>query len=141
MAPMGTCLDESGHITDETIAYYVRRARGGVGTITVEGCLVSADTVGPEPKICSEEYLPGLRRLVEALRAHDIVIGVQLMHPGRQVVAGPTVAPSPVPLNSHAPVPHELDEAEIAAIVEDYARAADLAIQAGFDFVEVHGAH
>jgi 2,4-dienoyl-CoA reductase-like NADH-dependent reductase (Old Yellow Enzyme family)/thioredoxin reductase len=141
MAPMGTCLDESGHITDETIAYYVRRARGGVGTITVEGCLVSADTVGPEPKICSEEYLPGLRRLVEALRAHDIVIGVQLMHPGRQVVEGPTVAPSPVPLNSHAPVPHELDEAEIAAIVEDYARAADLAIQAGFDFVEVHGAH
>ncbi|QEC50519.1 NADH:flavin oxidoreductase [Baekduia soli] len=141
MAPMGTCLDESGHITDETIAYYVRRARGGVGTITVEGCLVSADTVGPEPKICGEEYLPGLRRLVQALRPHDVTIGVQLMHPGRQVVEGPTVAPSPVPLNSHAPVPHELDEAQIAAIVEDYARAAGLAMQAGFDFVEVHGAH
>src|SRR5262249_20067848 len=67
MAPMGTCLDEGGHITDATIAYYVRRARGGVGTITVEGCLVSADTVGPEPKISGPEYLPGLRRLVEAL--------------------------------------------------------------------------
>ena len=64
MAPMGTCLDESGHITDETIAYYVRRAAGGVGTITVEGCLVSAETVGPEPKICGPEYLPGLKRLV-----------------------------------------------------------------------------
>jgi 2,4-dienoyl-CoA reductase (NADPH2) len=141
MAPMGTCLDESGHITDDTIAYYVRRARGGVGTITVEGCLVSADTVGPEPKICGDEYLPGLRRLVEALRPYDITVGVQLMHPGRQVVEGPSVAPSPVPLNSHAPVPHELTEAEIAAIVEDYARAADLALRAGFDFVEVHGAH
>src|SRR5262249_3324103 len=92
MAPMGTCLDEGGHITDATIAYYVRRARGGVGTITVEGCLVSADTVGPEPKISGPEYLPGLRRLVEALREYDVTIGVQLMHPGRQVVAGPSVA-------------------------------------------------
>src|SRR3954449_10251884 len=141
MAPMGTCLDEGGHITDATIAYYVRRAQGGVGTITVEGCLVSADTVGPEPKISGPEYLPGLKRLVEALRAFDVTIGVQLMHPGRQVVEGPSVAPSPVPLNSHAPIPHELNEGEIAEIVQDYAKAADLAREAGFDFVEVHGAH
>jgi 2,4-dienoyl-CoA reductase-like NADH-dependent reductase (Old Yellow Enzyme family)/thioredoxin reductase len=141
MAPMGTCLDEDGHITDATIAYYRRRAEGGVGTITVEGVLVSADTEGPEPKISGPEYLPGLKRLVEALREYDITIGVQLMHPGRQVVHGPTVAPSPVPLNSHAPIPHELTEGEIADIIEDYAKAADLAREAGFDFVEVHGAH
>jgi 2,4-dienoyl-CoA reductase (NADPH2) len=141
MAPMGTCLDQSGHITDAAIAYYRRRAEGGVGTITVEGCLVSADTVGPEPKISGREYLPGLKKLVETLKAYDVTVGVQLMHPGRQVVAGPTVAPSPVPLNSHAPIPHELTVAEIAGIVEDYARAADLAREAGFAFVEVHGAH
>src|SRR3954454_19464228 len=74
MAPMGTCLDESGHITDEAIAYYLRRARGGVGTITVEGCLVSAETVGPEPKISGPEYLPGLRNLVAALEAYDVTV-------------------------------------------------------------------
>ncbi len=141
MAPMGTCLDEDGHITDATIAYYRRRAEGGVGTITVEGVLVSAETEGPEPKISGPEYLPGLKRLVDELRQYDITIGIQLMHPGRQVVHGPTVAPSPVPLNSHAPIPHELTEPEIADIVEDYAKAADLAREAGFDFVEVHGAH
>src|SRR3954465_758414 len=141
MAPMGTCLDESGHITDETIAYYRRRAEGGVGTITVEGCLVSAETVGPEPKICGPEYLPGLKRLVAALKAYDVTVGVQLMHPGRQVVAGPTVAPSPVPLNSHAPIPHELTVEEIADIVAAYAQAAEYAAEAGFEFVEVHGAH
>ena len=89
MAPMGTCLDEGGHITDATIAYYRRRAEGGVGTITVEGVLVSADTEGPEPKISGPEYLPGLKRLVDALREYDVTIGVQLMHPGRQVVARP----------------------------------------------------
>ncbi|MET0191362.1 MAG: NAD(P)/FAD-dependent oxidoreductase [Pseudonocardia sediminis] len=141
MAPMGTCLDESGHITDDTIAYYVRRAQGGVGAITVEGCLVSADTVGPEPKICSDDYLPGLRKLVDALAPYDVTVGVQLMHPGRQVVEGPSVAPSPVPLNSHAPVPHELTPDEIATIVADYADAARRARDAGFSFVEVHGAH
>jgi 2,4-dienoyl-CoA reductase-like NADH-dependent reductase (Old Yellow Enzyme family)/thioredoxin reductase len=141
MAPMGTSLDNGGHITEDAIAYYVRRARGGVGTITVEGCLISPETVGPEPKICGPEYLPGLRRLVAALRAHDITIGVQLMHPGRQVLAGPSVAPSPVPLHARAPAPSELSEIEIERIVQDYARAAALAIEAGFDFVEVHGAH
>jgi 2,4-dienoyl-CoA reductase (NADPH2) len=141
MAPMGTCLDNDGYITDQTIAYYVRRARGGVGTITVEGCLVSSEIVGPEPKICDERYLPGLARLVDALRPYDVTVGVQLMHSGRQVVEGPSVAPSPVPLNSFSTVPHELTTPEIAGIVDDYARAARFARQAGFDFVEVHGAH
>jgi 2,4-dienoyl-CoA reductase (NADPH2) len=138
---MGTCLDDRGHVSDDTIAYYRRRAEGGIGTIIVEGCLVSADTVGPEPRITGREYLPGLARLVDELKRHEIAIGVQLMHPGRQVVAGPSVAPSPVPIHSAAPTPHQLDAAEIARIVEDYARAAALASEAGFDFVEVHGAH
>ncbi|OJU83231.1 MAG: hypothetical protein BGO11_00920, partial [Solirubrobacterales bacterium 70-9] len=107
----------------------------------VEGVLVSPDTVGPEPRISSPEYLPGLRRLAIALREEGVVAGVQLMHPGRQVVAGPVVAPSPVPLNSIAPTPHELGREEIAGVVADYARAAALAREAGFQFVEVHGAH
>jgi 2,4-dienoyl-CoA reductase (NADPH2) len=141
MAPMGTCLDAGGHITDDTIAYYRRRAEGGVGTITVEGCLVSPGTIGPEPRISGREYLPGLRALVDALRPYDVTVGVQLMHPGRQVVEGPSVAPSPVPLNPRSPVPHALTAPEIAVIVADYARAAELAREAGFDFLEVHGAH
>ncbi|WP_326837021.1 FAD-dependent oxidoreductase [Amycolatopsis rhabdoformis] len=141
MAPMGTCLDQGGYITDDTVAYYRRRAEGGVGAITVEGCLVSADTVGPEPRLCSPEHVPGLRRIVEAVRPHGAVTGVQLMHPGRQVVAGPSVAPSPVPLNSASPTPHELTVPEIDRIVADYARAARLAAEAGFDYLEVHGAH
>lgn len=141
MAPMGTCLDESGHITDDTVAYYERRARGGVGAITVEGCLVSADSVGPEPRIHSDDYLPGLRALTDALAPYDVTTGVQLMHPGRQVVAGPSVAPSSVPLNPRAPVPHELTGGEIEGIVSDYAAAARRAVDAGFAYVEVHGAH
>jgi 2,4-dienoyl-CoA reductase (NADPH2) len=141
LAPMGTCLDADGYITEETIAYYVRRARGGVGTITVEGCLVSPEIVGPEPKIYDPRYLPGLTRLVDALRPYEVTVGVQLMHSGRQVVDGPSVAPSPIPLNAYSPVPHQLTPVEIMKIVADYAQAASFAQQAGFDFVEVHGAH
>jgi 2,4-dienoyl-CoA reductase-like NADH-dependent reductase (Old Yellow Enzyme family)/thioredoxin reductase len=141
MAPMGTCLDQDGYITDATIAYYRRRAEGGVGSIVVEGCLVSPYSEGPEPHISSERFLPGLSRLVEALKAYDVTVGVQLMQPGRQVLAGEAKAPSPVPLNSHAPIPHELTAAEIHEIVGDYANATRLARRAGFDFVEVHGAH
>ncbi|MBP2367812.1 NAD(P)/FAD-dependent oxidoreductase [Pseudonocardia parietis] len=141
MAPMGTCLDNGGYVTEDTVAYYRRRAEGGVGAITVEGCLVSGDTVGPEPRISGPEFVPGLRRIVEELEPFDVAVGVQLMHPGRQVVEGPSVAPSPVPLNSAAPVPHELTVGEIERIVEDYARAARFAREAGFTYLEVHGAH
>jgi 2,4-dienoyl-CoA reductase (NADPH2) len=141
MAPMGTCLDKGGHITDATIAYYRRRAEGGVGAITVEGCLVSPDTVGPEPGIHGRQFLPGLTRLVEALRPYDVTVGVQLLHPGRQVVDGPRVSASTVPLNSAAPAPTALSAGQVEQIVEDYARAATIAQEAGFDFVEVHGAH
>lgn len=141
MAPMGTGLERDGHITADSIAYYARRANSGAATITVEGCLVSEQTRGPEPKISSARYLPGLSKLAMTLRDGGAVAGVQLMQPGRQVVEGPSIAPSPIRLNSVSPVPHELSRKEIAELVADYGRAARLAAQAGFQFVEVHGAH
>ena len=70
-----------------------------------------------------------------------VVAGVQLMQPGRQVLAGRAVGPSPIPVNSASQVPHELSVGEIDEVVADYARAAGLAMEAGFQFVEVHGAH
>jgi len=126
---------------DAAIAYYRRRAAGGAGTVTVEALLVDPETRGPEPKIFDRSYLPGLVALVEALRPYDVVIGAQLLHPGRQVLAGRRVAPSAIALNSAAPVPEELTAQQIAAIVAQFAEAAALAQEAGFDFVEIHGAH
>jgi len=139
--PMGTGLDDDGVFNDAAIAYYRRRATGGAGTVTVEALLVDPETRGPEPKIFDRSYLPGLRALVDALRPHDVVIGAQLLHPGRQVLTGRRVAPSPVALNSAAPVPDELTPGQIAEIVGQFADAAALAQEAGFDFVEIHGAH
>ena len=139
--PMGTGLDDDGVFNDAAIAYYRRRAAGGAGTVTVEALLVDPETRGPEPKIFDRSYLPGLLALVEALRPYEVVIGAQLLHPGRQVLAGRRVAPSAIALNSAAPVPEELTAQQIAAIVAQFAEAAALAQEAGFDFVEIHGAH
>jgi 2,4-dienoyl-CoA reductase-like NADH-dependent reductase (Old Yellow Enzyme family)/thioredoxin reductase len=139
--PMGTGLDDDGVFNDAAIAYYCRRAAGAAGTVTVEALLVDPETRGPEPKIFDRAYLPGLRALVEALRPYDVVIGAQLLHPGRQVLSGRRVAPSAIALNSAAPIPDELTAGEIAEIVTQFADAAALAQEAGFDFVEIHGAH
>jgi 2,4-dienoyl-CoA reductase-like NADH-dependent reductase (Old Yellow Enzyme family)/thioredoxin reductase len=142
MAPMGSCQsDAEGYMTEQTVAYYRRRAAGGVGAITVEAALVTPEVHGHEPRLHGSEFVPGMRRVVEAVTAHGVVVGLQLMHPGRQVVAGPVLGPSPVPLNQAAAVPHALRRREIGEVVRQYADAARLAEQAGFAYVEVHGAH
>ena len=142
MAPMGSCQsDADGFVTDQTIAYYRRRAAGGLGAITVEAALVAPETHGHEPRIHGPEFVAGLRRVAEVIRSEGVAAGIQLMHPGRQVTSGPAVAPSPVRINSVAPVPTELTSEEIERIVRLYAEAARRAQEAGYQYVEVHGAH
>ena len=144
MPPMGTGLpDHEGFVTDETIAYYERRARGGVGMIVLEASLISPDAfgVGPELRLHDSAYVPGLRRLADAIHAHDVPVGVQLWHPGRQTLLGEPIAPSAIPLSSRTPVPHELRVGEIHRLIEYYAESAVNCREAGYDFVEVHGAH
>jgi 2,4-dienoyl-CoA reductase (NADPH2) len=142
MAPMGSCQsDDDGFVTDQTVAYYRRRAEGGVGAITVEAALIAPETHGHEPGLHGPEFIPGLRRVADVIKANDAAVGIQLMHPGRQVTSGPCVAPSPVPMNSMAPIPEELSVPDIQRIVGLYADAAHRAQEAGFQYVEVHGAH
>jgi 2,4-dienoyl-CoA reductase-like NADH-dependent reductase (Old Yellow Enzyme family)/NADPH-dependent 2,4-dienoyl-CoA reductase/sulfur reductase-like enzyme len=142
MAPMGSAQsDHDGYVTDQTVAYYARRAAGGIGAITVEAALVTPDSHGHEPRLHGPEFVPGMKRVVDAIKGHEVIAGIQLMHPGRQVVSGPVVAPSAVPVNSVAPVPHALTGEEIRAIAQEYAYSSRLAQDAGFQYVEVHGAH
>ncbi len=144
MPPMGTGLpDHDGHVTDETIAYYRRRAQGGVGLISVEASLVSPDAygVGPEIRLHDEAAVPGLRRLAEAVQAEGVPVGVQLWHPGRQTLLGTPIAPSAVPLSPRTPVPHALTLEEIHGLIEYYALSARHCQEAGYDFVEIHAAH
>lgn len=144
MPPMGTGLpDHEGFVTDRTIDYYRRRAEGGVGMISVEASLIAPDSfgVGPEIRLHGSEFVPGLSRLAAAVKTYDCAVGIQLWHPGRQTLLGRPIAPSPIPLSPRTPVPHELTVGEISGLVRRYAEAAAWCQQAGFDFVEVHGAH
>ena len=85
--------------------------------------------------------MPGLRRLADAVHAHDVPVGIQMWHPGRQTLKGAPVAPSAIPLSPRTPIPHALTRDEIDRLISLYAAAAVNCREAGFDFVEVHGAH
>ncbi len=144
MPPMGMgYANEDGTVSERVIRYYLRRAQGGVGMIVVENCIVDPQVVGvgPELRIHEDRYIEGLRRLVQALKPYEVVVGLQLNHMGRQTTLGTPVAPSPIPISPKGPVPRVLTTEEIRFIVEEFVEGARRAREAGFDFVEIHGAH
>lgn len=136
-----------GFVTDRLIAYAAERARGGVGLYTLEASYITLQGkgFGRGVGIDSDDKIPGLRRLTEAVHACGGKISVQLHHAGRetwQSISGlPVVAPSDCPVAySEEPV-HVLTREEISLIVRQFGDAARRAKDAGFDAVEIHGAH
>ena len=115
MAPMGSCQsDDEGYVTDQTVAYYRRRAAGRRRHDHRRGgARLARLSHGHEPRLHGAEFVPGMRRVVDAISEHGVTAGIQLMHPGRQVTSGPVVAPVAGPVNSAAPMPHALTVAEI----------------------------
>jgi len=153
MPPMTTRLAASdGTVTPPLIQYYASRADGGAGLITIEMC-------SPEPAgrhragelgLSEDRFLPGLRRLTARVAEAGARAAIQIGHAGghtRQDVTGyPPVAPSAVPhvvqeIDTRTIVPEALTSDGIRALVTAFATAAERAIRAGFDAVEIHGAH
>ncbi|MFP7696864.1 NADH:flavin oxidoreductase/NADH oxidase [Trueperella sp. LYQ143] len=141
------------------VQHYASRAVGGFGVVTVE-----ATAVCPEGRISPNcllldrpEALPAFTRLAQAIRAHGAVPAIQLQHAGRKASTPPpwqgggyvphsaggwsVVGPSDVPFDETLPTPRVLDDAEILEIIGQFAAAARLAQQAGFEAVEIHAAH
>ena len=153
MPPMTTrTADEEGYVTDDTLAYYLARARGGVGLITIE--MASPEKAGRhrrrEVGIYDARYLPGLTRLVGEIHRAGAKASIQLGHGGghtRIDICGETpIAPSAIPhpvyeTTFETIVPQEMTKARIDATIAAHAAAAVRALTAGFDCVEVHAAH
>ncbi len=153
MAPMTTRkADADGLVTDAGIAYYVARARGGVGLITVE--MASPERAGKhrnfELGLYDDRFLPGLARLVAAIHAGGAKASIQIGHGGghtRVDIAGEApIAPSAIPHSvqeghTETIVPEAMTLARIAQTREAFAAAAMRAARAGFDAVEIHAAH
>ncbi len=148
MASTTSSLGQDGLVTERNLAYYARRARGGVGTIITEALHVHpASNIGYSAlQAHSDAHIPGLARLARAIKDHGVVAIAQIVHVGRQWHSlnsrQAPVSPSPMP---SFPVflehPHELTVEEIAGIVEAFGAAARRVREAGFDGVEIHGAH
>lgn len=148
MPPMVTNYAyEDGSVTGRLRAYHAERAKGGVGLIIVEASYVHQSGKGfrNQVGIYSDRLIPGLRSLVDTVHAHGAKIAIQLYHAGRQtkssVTGCPIVAPSPIPDPTEPETPKELTKDEIAELVRAFGEAARRAKAAGFDAVEIHGAH
>lgn len=135
----------NGLATNFHLAHYLTRAMGGAGLIIVE-----ATGVLPEGRISDEDLglwsdaqTGPLREIVEGLHQYGSAAAIQLNHGGRkyQGASLPLSAPSPLPLDAHSETPKELTKQEIQSIVSAFAAAARRADEAGFDAVEIHGAH
>jgi 2,4-dienoyl-CoA reductase-like NADH-dependent reductase (Old Yellow Enzyme family) len=127
--------DRDGYVTDETIAYYVARARGGVGLITVE--MASPEKAGRhrhyELGIYDDRFLAGLAKLVAAIHAEGAKAAIQLGHGGghtRIDIAGEEpIAPSDVPHSvqeghTEVIVPKAMTRQRIAQTIDAFAAAA-----------------
>jgi 2,4-dienoyl-CoA reductase-like NADH-dependent reductase (Old Yellow Enzyme family) len=153
MPPMTTrAADRDGFVTDAALAYYCARADGGVGLITVE--MASPEKAGRhrhyELGIYDDKYIPGLRRLTDAIHERGAKAAIQLGHAGghtRIDISGETpLAPSAIPHsvqegNTEIIIPEEMTHARIEQTTQSFVDAALRARAAGFDLVEIHAAH
>ena len=125
----------------ELAAFYAERARGGAALIVTGGYSPNdAGNLGPHrAQFSSAEDAKRHRSIAQAVHDADGRIVLQLLHAGRYGFHGAIVAPSAVksPINAHAP--REMSEGEIERTIDDFAAAAGLAREAGYDGVEIMG--
>ncbi len=141
-----------GTVSERLVRYYRDQAAGGAGCIVVEYAYV--DDIGAKSAHChlgisSNEHIPGLAWLAENIREMGAAPAIQIEHCGRQKFLGtqPICAPSALPWPKLwdqygvQAVPHVLTIEEIQDIVHAFGDSALRAKEAGFELVEIHGAH
>ena len=159
VSPMCQYSAHDGFTSDWHLVHLGSRAQGGAGLVIVE-----ASAVVPEGRISSadvgiwkDEHVPGLERIVRFIHSQGARVGIQLAHAGRKGgMAAPfagerlltaeegawqPVAPSALAFAAHYAEPRALDLDGIAEVVRAFGQAARRALEAGFDFVEIHAAH
>jgi 2,4-dienoyl-CoA reductase-like NADH-dependent reductase (Old Yellow Enzyme family) len=165
LSPMCQYCAIDGYADDWHLVHLGKFALGGMGLVFTEATAVeergriSYGDLG----IWSDSFLPGLKRIADFVRAQGALPGIQIAHAGRkggwqrpwQGGGGPLdaadaaqgeapyllVGPTAEPLAPGHVAPHALSLAEIAGVVESFASAAARADRAGFEVLEIHGAH
>lgn len=135
--------DENGFISDKHVNQYEAIAKGGTGLIIVEATCVKKDgrIFSYQPGIWSNEHVDGFTRITEGCHKHGAVVLLQIHHSGlvtRRAIAEKAGGPSIDPTNERS---YALTLEEIKNIEQAFIDAAIRAQKAGFDGIELHGAH
>jgi 2,4-dienoyl-CoA reductase-like NADH-dependent reductase (Old Yellow Enzyme family) len=167
VSPMCQYSADDGLADDWHLVHLGARAVGGAGLVITEAAAVSPEgRISPQDLgLWKDEHVAPLRRITDFLHAHGAAAGIQLAHAGRkgstlrpweQQVEGQherpaavpeaeggwtPVSPTASPFADGYPVPSVLDADGIAKVVVDFVAATHRAIDAGFDWIELHAAH
>lgn len=164
VSPMVQYCAQDGFIGDWHFAHLAKMAMGGAGIVFMEATKVERRGLGTvgDAGIWKDEHIAPLRRINDFLHAQGALSGIQLNHAGRKsgvmrpwegfgpldrtaLVEGQqhweVIAPSAIPAHERWPVPREMTAADIRVVVEAWGQAARRARDAGFDIIEIHGAH
>lgn len=138
---------EDGYCTDELINHYEDLARGGVGLIVAGHASVQENGRSSYRMtgLHRDDFVPGLKKLTEAVHRHGSRIVLQINHGGRQTpqhfIGQTPVAPSRLEASDAGAETRALTGEEIGELIEAYGQAARRAKEAGYDGVQIHGAH
>jgi len=140
-------IQDNGVVTDAAIEHYRRRAAGGPAMVIVEACAVSAEGVVShhQARIYEDSFIDGLSRIADAIRSEGSVPALQIHHGGRQtsskIIGRRPLAPSPLRCPAIRGEVEPLSIEMIQELVEKFGQAALRARDAGFNLLEIHGAH
>lgn len=141
MGSMHTGLEEHPTGAERLAAFYAERARHGVALIVTGGVAPALSGVGMEggAVLSDASQLPQHRRVTDAVHQEGGKIALQILHTGRYSYQPHLVAPSAIQAPINRFTPHALTHDEILTLIDDFARCAQLAREAGYDGVEVMG--
>ncbi|AYQ18828.1 NADPH dehydrogenase NamA [Bacillus sp. GM2] len=146
MSPM--CMysshEKDGKVQPFHMTHYISRAVGQVGLIMVE-----ATAVTPEGRISDQDlgiwddaHIDGLAALTSQIKPYGSKTAIQLAHAGRKAeVEGTIYGPSALPFDENSRIPVEMTKEDIKETVQAFKKGAERAKAAGFDIIEIHGAH
>jgi len=159
VSPMCQYSSVDGFADDWHLVHLGSRAVGGAGLVFVEASAVTpAGRITPgDMGIYTDGHIEPLARIARFVKRMGSVPAIQLAHAGRKASCAPpfhkgarlkpeeggwtVVAPSPIAFNDTDPLPHELNQTEIHQTIDAFVKAAQRAIAAGFEILEIHSAH
>jgi 2,4-dienoyl-CoA reductase-like NADH-dependent reductase (Old Yellow Enzyme family)/thioredoxin reductase len=140
-------IEDDGSITDKTVEHYRRRAAGGPAMVIVEAHAVSEEGIVSlhQARIFDDRFIEGLSRIARVMKAEGALPAIQIHHSGRQtsgrVIKRKPLSPSDLPCPTISGEVEPLTLQGIQEIIAKFGDSAVRAVQAGFELIEIHGAH